>query len=68
MQTTTFSVGGMTCQHCVQSVTNALASLAGVQHVDVSLADQQVTVTHTAEAAGLAQFQQAVRDIGFETP
>lgn len=34
---TVLKVTGMTCQHCVQSVTKALQNVAGVQKVNVSL-------------------------------
>ena len=33
----TFSVEGMTCQHCVANVTNALQSVADVEHVSADL-------------------------------
>ncbi|MBI3919409.1 MAG: heavy-metal-associated domain-containing protein [Betaproteobacteria bacterium] len=33
----TLSVTGMTCGHCVQSVTKALQAVAGVEKVSVSL-------------------------------
>lgn len=35
--TTTFSVDGMTCGHCVQHVTEELTALPGVQDVTVEL-------------------------------
>ena len=38
MQTLDFTVTGMTCQHCVASVTEEVTELAGVQEVDVDLA------------------------------
>ena len=34
---TTFSVDGMTCDHCVQHVTTELKTLAGVTDVSVDL-------------------------------
>lgn len=68
MQTETFNVAGMSCQHCVKSVTDALTSLAGVQDVRVSLADHQVTVMYAPAETSLDQCRQAVRDIGFEAP
>ncbi|MBU4213691.1 MAG: heavy-metal-associated domain-containing protein [Actinobacteria bacterium] len=36
-QTTTFSVDGMTCGHCVQHVTNELTAIAGVTEVQIEL-------------------------------
>ncbi|HEY0640395.1 MAG TPA: copper ion binding protein [Pseudonocardiaceae bacterium] len=45
MSETTFAVTGMTCQHCVASVTEELTELPGVRGVDVDLATGRVTVT-----------------------
>lgn len=36
-QVTSYGVDGMTCSHCVASVTDELNGLAGVQRVDVEL-------------------------------
>lgn len=45
--TNTWTVTGMTCGHCVASVTEEVSELAGVRHVDVDLATGAVTVTST---------------------
>jgi copper ion binding protein len=39
-----FTVAGMTCGHCVSSVTEEISELTGVQQVDVELETGQVTV------------------------
>ena len=44
-QSATFTVTGMTCGHCVASVTEEVAEVAGVTAVDVDLASGAVTVT-----------------------
>jgi len=36
-QTTTFSVDGMTCGHCVQHVTDELTAIPGVHDVSIEL-------------------------------
>jgi copper chaperone CopZ len=36
-QTTTFSVDGMTCAHCVHHVTTELTPIPGVRHVSIEL-------------------------------
>ena len=36
-QTTTFSVDGMTCGHCVRHVTDELIAIPGVQDVSIDL-------------------------------
>lgn len=45
MATSTYTVTGMTCEHCEQAVTRELAKIAGVTGVDVTLAAGIVTVT-----------------------
>jgi copper ion binding protein len=45
--TQTWTVTGMTCGHCVASVTEEVSELPGVQNVDVDLATGSVTVTST---------------------
>ncbi|TQL66362.1 copper ion binding protein [Nocardioides albertanoniae] len=45
MSTQNFTVVGMTCGHCVSSVTEEITEIAGVSNVDVDLASGNVTVT-----------------------
>jgi copper chaperone len=40
----TWTVSGMTCEHCVASVTEEVAELPGVRRVDVELADGTLSV------------------------
>ena len=46
--TQTFTVVGMTCDHCVRSVREELARIDGVESVDVDLASGAVTVESSA--------------------
>ncbi|MTE23573.1 heavy-metal-associated domain-containing protein [Microbacterium sp. ZXX196] len=41
----TYTVQGMTCQHCVMSVTEEVSDIAGVEKVDVDLATGRLNVT-----------------------
>ncbi|MFC7485294.1 heavy-metal-associated domain-containing protein [Knoellia sp. CPCC 206453] len=45
--TQTFTVTGMTCGHCVASVTEEVSEIAGVENVDIDLATGSVTITST---------------------
>ncbi|TCJ30143.1 heavy-metal-associated domain-containing protein [Nocardioides jejuensis] len=49
MSTTTWTVTGMTCGHCVASVTEELQEVAGVTSVAVELTTGAVTVTSDVE-------------------
>jgi copper chaperone len=62
--TTTYGVTGMTCEHCVLSVTEEVSEVAGVSAVDVDLASGRLTVAgqDIDEAAVLA----AVAEAGYE--
>ena len=44
-----WQVQGMTCGHCVASVTEELSELSGVESVDVELETGRVTVTSSTE-------------------
>lgn len=45
MSTQTYLVEGMTCGHCVGSVTNEVSAVAGVASAVVSLEDKTLVVT-----------------------
>lgn len=66
--TTTYSVAGMTCGHCVSAVTDEVGKLAGVSAVDIELVAggaSAVTVTSDAELA-LDDVRAAVDEAGYE--
>ncbi|MEI7056306.1 heavy metal-associated domain-containing protein [Nocardioides sp. CCNWLW239] len=65
MCSTTYTVSGMTCGHCVSSVTEEVTQIAGVSSVDVDLATGQVTVTSENELDP-AQVRRAVEDAGYQ--
>lgn len=47
MSTTTYTVVGMTCAHCVQAVTTEVSALPGVDSVHVDLESGSLTITST---------------------
>jgi copper ion binding protein len=63
-QTRTYTVSGMTCQHCVASVTEEVGELAGVEHVEVVLKTGAVTVTSNGPLED-ADVQAAVEVAGY---
>jgi copper ion binding protein len=54
MSTSTWTVQGMTCGHCVKAVTEEISALPGVSGVDVDLASGQVTVTADSDPSAEA--------------
>lgn len=62
---TVYTVVGMTCDHCVRSVTQEISRLPGVTAVDVELASGTVTVTGRS-AADADAVTAAVAEAGYE--
>lgn len=65
MTTTTYTVDGMTCGHCVASVTEEVKKLAGVTDVQVDLDSGAVTVASDADL-DTASVKAAVEEAGYE--
>ncbi|HVL93365.1 MAG TPA: cation transporter [Acidimicrobiales bacterium] len=63
--TATYSVVGMTCGHCVNSVRTELAKLEGVTDVAVDLASGRVTVV-SEQPLPDAAVEAAVDEAGYE--
>ncbi len=63
-ETREYTVTGMTCGHCVSSVREEVAEIAGVDTVDVDLASGRLTVTGSDVAEDAVR--RAVADAGYE--
>jgi copper chaperone CopZ len=64
MSKTTYTVTGMTCGHCVASVTEEISEIAGVTDVAVELSTGAVTITST-EPVNDADVRTAVEEAGY---
>jgi copper chaperone CopZ len=64
-ETTTYSVPGMTCDHCKNAVTSELRSVAGVETVEVDLDSKLVTVS--GENLDDRALRAAIEEAGYET-
>ena len=60
-----YTVSGMTCGHCVKSVTEEVSAIAGVSSVEVELATGQVTVTSAAPLSE-TDVKAAVDEAGYQ--
>ncbi|HET9061387.1 MAG TPA: cation transporter [Acidimicrobiales bacterium] len=63
-ETITYSVPGMTCDHCKHAVSSELGSVAGVTRVEVDLHTKMVTVTGEGLADGA--LRAAIEEAGYE--
>jgi copper chaperone len=62
--TENYVVTGMTCGHCVMSVTEELTAVQGVTDVQVDLASGQVRVT-SEQPVSTEQVREAVEEAGY---
>ncbi len=63
MTTSTYTVTGMTCGHCVASVTEEVTAVAGVTDVTVELETGALTVTGDASPDAV---KAAVEEAGYQ--
>ncbi len=64
MSTETYTVTGMSCDHCSRSVSAEVSAVAGVTAVDVDLATGTVTVT-SEQPVTTDEVREAVEEAGY---
>ena len=65
MSEATYTVSGMTCEHCAASVREELGALDGVRRIEVDVATGRVTVTSDTELPTDA-VRSAVDEAGYQ--
>ncbi|GAC50325.1 heavy-metal-associated domain-containing protein [Gordonia aichiensis] len=65
MTTSTYTVTGMTCGHCVASVREEISEIPGVSNVDVTLETGVVEISSDREL-GRDEVSDAVSEAGYE--
>ncbi len=63
--TTTYSVAGMTCDHCVKSVIEEVTKIPGVSDVQVELSSGAVNVV-SEQPLDASAVRAAVEEAGYE--
>ncbi len=61
----TIKIQGMTCQHCVMSVTKALSGIPGVKNLRVDLVKGEATFENTQNQPA-EKIRKAVEDAGYQ--
>lgn len=59
-------VEGMTCGHCVETVTNAVNSLEGINQILVDLDKKQVSVDFDESRTNSEAISSKITEVGFE--
>ena len=58
----------MTCQHCVQTITDALNNITGLNTVNVDLVKKEETVNFNENETKLKKISDKIIEVGFELP
>jgi copper chaperone len=66
MEQTIINVEGMSCEHCVAAVTNAVSALPGASRVAVDLAAKTVTVHFDPALVTADQIADTIEDQGYD--
>ncbi|MDE0012764.1 MAG: copper ion binding protein [Candidatus Poribacteria bacterium] len=66
MQKTKLKIGGMSCQHCVKTVTDALTELEGVQRAKVNLRKGEAVVRFNELRITPTNLRDAITEAGFK--
>ena len=66
MEKTKLKISGMSCQHCVKTVTDALTELPGVRRAKVNLRKAEAVVRFDASRVSTADLTKAITAAGFE--
>tara|TARA_B100000686_G_C16341868_1_gene738339 strand:+ start:19 stop:243 length:225 start_codon:yes stop_codon:yes gene_type:complete len=68
LQKETIKVEEMTCQHCVQIITDALNNITGLNAVNVDLIKKEVNVNFNESEIKLQKICDKIVEAGFELP
>jgi len=63
---TTLKIDGMSCEHCVKTVTKALEDLDGVKKAKVNLKRGEAKVTYDSDKVSVDELIAAVIEAGYE--
>jgi len=66
MQKTKLKISGMSCQHCVKTVEDALTALEGVQRAKVNLRKGDAVVRFNELRVNPITLKDAIKAAGFE--
>lgn len=65
MEKSILKVDGMSCEHCIKAITNAVGALPSVSNVSVDLKAKTVTVEH-GQALSLDKIKYEIEEQGYD--
>ena len=62
----TISIEGMSCEHCVRAVKEAIGAQSGVKNVDVSLEEKNAQVVYDDDHTKLSDLESIIVEEGYQ--
>jgi copper chaperone len=66
MEHVTINIEGMSCEHCVKAVTDAVAALPSVSDISVDLDGGTASMTYDHAEISLDAIKEAIEDQGYD--
>jgi copper chaperone len=66
MEKSIIKVDGMSCEHCVKSITKAVGALQGVDAVTVDLEGKTVSVEHNPVLVSIENIKFTIEEQGYD--
>jgi copper ion binding protein len=66
MKNEKINVYGMSCEHCVKTVSKTILALKGISSAEVSLKDKNATVVYDENLVNLSDIKKAVKESGYD--
>jgi len=66
MEKIILNVEGMGCQHCIDTITNAVSTLSGVESVQVDLDAATVSVNADTAIINVDTIKETIEDAGYD--
>ncbi|MDR0765064.1 MAG: copper ion binding protein [Synergistaceae bacterium] len=66
MDSVTFNVDGMSCEHCVKAIVKAIGELPGTGDVIVDLENKKVTAAFDGGKVSAGPIRAAIEDQGYD--
>ena len=60
------SIEGMSCGHCVKTITDGLKELEGIEDVKVSIQEKNARITLGSNPLGIVVIKSIIVDFGYE--
>ena len=60
------NVPTVSCNHCKMAIENAVGAVAGVEVVEVDVAEKTITIDFETDAVSLESIEKTVADEGYE--